>query len=136
MPPEKPDIAKLAYRDRRRFRRLVRIVQTAALKRKRRYFVGAKPDAAAREPFPILIDVDNGYALTLNLAIFVGLEMQKFMKGAGWDIAPYQGNDAWILPIPPTFVVSRDPIIRARFVDPDYRKRMAIDVIVDALRAC
>jgi hypothetical protein len=54
------------------------------------------------------------------------------MKGAGWDIAPYQGNDAWILPIPATFVVGRDSIIRARFVDPDYRKRMAIEVIVDA----
>jgi hypothetical protein len=83
-----------------------------------------------------LTDIDNGYALTLNLAIFVGLEMQKFMKGAGWDIVPYQGNDAWILPIPATFVVGRDSIIRARFVDPDYRKRMAIEVIVDALRAC
>jgi peroxiredoxin len=94
-----------------------------------------KADAAAK-PFPILTDIDNGYALSLNLAIFVGLEMQNFMKGAGWDIAPYQGNDAWILPIPATFVVDRDSIIRARFVDPDYRKRMAIDVIVDALRAC
>jgi peroxiredoxin len=94
-----------------------------------------KADAAAK-PFPILTNIDNGYALSLNLAIFVGLEMQKFMKGAGWDIAPYQGNDAWILPIPATFVVGRDSIIRARFVDPVYRKRMAIDVIVDTLRAC
>ena len=94
-----------------------------------------KADATAK-PFPILTDIDNGYALSLNLAIFVGTEMQKFMKSAGWDIAPYQGNDAWILPIPATFVVGRDSIIRARFVDPDYRKRMAIDVIVDALRAC
>jgi peroxiredoxin len=94
-----------------------------------------KSDAAAR-PFPILTDVDNGYALSLNLAIFVDLEMQKHMTNAGWNIAPYQGNDAWILPIPATFVVGRDSIIRARFVDPDYRKRMAIDIIVDALRAC
>ncbi len=94
-----------------------------------------KSDAAAK-PFPVLTDVDNGYALSLNLAIFVGLEMQKQMTKAGWDITPYQGNDAWILPIPATFVVGRDSIIRARFVDPDYRKRTAIDVIVDALRAC
>jgi hypothetical protein len=32
-------------------------------------------------------------------------------------------------------VAGRDSIIRARFVDPDYRKRLAIDVIVDARRA-
>ncbi|MCI0601221.1 MAG: AhpC/TSA family protein [Beijerinckiaceae bacterium] len=94
-----------------------------------------KSDAAAK-PFPVLTDIDNGYALSLNLAIFVGLEMQKQMTSAGWNIAPYQGNDAWILPIPATFVVGRDSLIRARFIDPDYRKRMAIDVIVDALRAC
>jgi peroxiredoxin len=100
------------------------------------HFATALKSEAAAKPFPILTDVDNGYALSLNLAIFVGLEMQKFMKSAGWDIAPYQGNDAWILPIPATFVVGPDSIIRARFVDPDYRKRMAIDVIVDALRAC
>jgi peroxiredoxin len=100
------------------------------------HFATALKSEAAAKPFPILTDVDNGYALSLNLAIFVGLEMQKFMKSAGWDIAPYQGNDAWILPIPATFVVGPDSIIRARFVDPDYRKRMAIDGIVDALRAC
>jgi peroxiredoxin len=100
------------------------------------HFTTALKTDAATKPFPILTDIDNGYALSLNLAIFVGQEMQTFMKGAGWDIAPYQGNDAWILPIPATFIVGRDAIIRARFVDPDYRKRMATDVIVDALRAC
>ncbi|MCI0598781.1 MAG: AhpC/TSA family protein [Beijerinckiaceae bacterium] len=100
------------------------------------HFATALKSDASAKPFPILTDVDNGYALSLNLAIFVGLEMQKFMTSVGWDIAPYLGNDAWILPIPATFVVGRDSLIRARFVDPDYRKRMAIDVIVDALRAC
>ncbi len=98
------------------------------------HFATALKSDAEAKPFPILIDVDNGYALSLNLAIFVGLELQKLMKSAGWDIARYQGNDAWLLPIPATFIVGRDSIIRARFVDPDYRRRMAIEVIIDALR--
>jgi peroxiredoxin len=100
------------------------------------HFAAELKSEAAAKPFPILTDVDNGYALSLNLAIFVGLEMQKFMKSAGWDIAPYQGNEAWILPIPATFVVSTDGIVRDRFVDPDYRRRMAIDVLIHALRTC
>ena len=100
------------------------------------HFAAALKSDAAAKPFPILTDVDNGYALSLNLATFIGLEMQNFLKSGGWDIAPYQGNDAWILPIPATFVVDRDSIVRARYVDPDYRKRMAIDIIVDALRSC
>ncbi|MGH6813168.1 MAG: peroxiredoxin-like family protein [Methylocella sp.] len=100
------------------------------------HFATALKSNAAAKPFPILTDVDNGYALSLNVATFVGLEMQQFLKRGGWDIAPYQGNDAWIVPIPATFVVGPDSIVRARYVDPDYRKRMTIDVLVDALRAC
>jgi peroxiredoxin len=89
----------------------------------------------SRAPFPILTDLDNGYALTLNLAIWVGTEMEQLIRGAGWDIPQYQGNDSWMLPIPATFVVSTDGRVKTRFVDPDYRKRMAIDDLVDALRS-
>ena len=51
------------------------------------------------------------------------------------DLPRYQGNDAWMLPIPATFVVGTDGLIKARFVDPDYRKRMDIDEMIAALRA-
>ncbi len=85
-------------------------------------------------PFPILTDMDNGYALSLNLAIWVGDEMQKMMTGRQ-DLPEYQGNNSWMLPIPATFVVGQDGRIKARFVDPDYRKRMAIDDLLAALRA-
>jgi hypothetical protein len=39
-----------------------------------------------------------------------------------------------LLPIPATFVVGKDGRIKARFVDPDYRKRAAIDALIDALK--
>ena len=52
---------------------------------------------------------------------------------AGWDIAAYQGNDSWMLPIPATFIVGTDGRVRSRFVDPDYRKRMAIEDLLSAL---
>jgi peroxiredoxin len=38
-----------------------------------------------------------------------------------------------MLPLPATFVVGADGIIRARHVDPDYRKRMEIDELLAAL---
>lgn len=87
-----------------------------------------------RAGFPILTDLDNGYALQLDLAFRVPDEKRIAMTESGWDISPYQGSDAWLLPIPATFVVGRDGMIRARFVDPDYRKRMAIEDILAALR--
>ncbi len=64
--------------------------------------------------FPVLTDVDNGYALSLNLAIWVGEEMQRMMTGIGRTLPTYQGNESWMLPIPATFVVGRDGIIKSR----------------------
>ena len=82
-------------------------------------------------PFPVLTDVDNGYALSLNLAIWLGAEIQLLL--AHQDLANFHGNDGWVLPIPATFVVGRDGLVKARFVDPDFRKRMEIDDLVAAL---
>ena len=85
-------------------------------------------------PFPILTDIDNGYALSLGLVFWVGEEMQRLMLARGADPGESQGNDSWLLPVPATFIVGRDGIIKARHVDPDYRTRMEIDVVLEALR--
>ena len=85
--------------------------------------------------FPILADLDNGYALSVNLAIWVDEAMAGLISGAGWDIPTYQGNDAWILPIPAIFVLDRAGVIVSRHVNPDYRLRADLDEVVQALRA-
>jgi len=84
--------------------------------------------------FPILTDMDNGYAMSLNLAIWVGGEMEEYMTKIGRKLPAYQGNDSWTLPIPATFVVGQDGRIRARFADPDYRQRMTIEDLIKALQ--
>ena len=90
--------------------------------------------STSNAPFLVLTDMDNGYAMSLGLAIWVGDEMQKIIAERH-DLTQYQGNDTWVLPIPATFVVGRDGRITARFVDPDYRKRMAIEDLLAAMRA-
>jgi peroxiredoxin len=85
--------------------------------------------------FPILTDMDNGYAFSLNLVVWVGAEMERMIASAGRDIPNYQGNTSWMLPIPATFVVGMDGRIKARFVDPDYRKRMTVEALLTALRS-
>jgi peroxiredoxin len=105
----------------------------AIVPERQQYAMEFKTDGQAT--FPILTDMDNGYAMSLNLAVWVGEELRQFMRDQlGDDLPTFQGNDSWILPIPATFVVSRDGIVAARFVDPDYRKRMAIDDLIAALR--
>jgi peroxiredoxin len=88
----------------------------------------------ANVPFPILTDMDNGYALSLNLAIWVGADMQKMMEGMR-NLPEFQGNSSWMLPIPATFVVGRDGQVRARFIDPDYRRPHALAEMLVALRS-
>jgi peroxiredoxin len=88
-----------------------------------------------KAPFPVLTDMDNGYAMTLGLAIYVGDELKHLMVSSGWDPAVSQGTDNWMLPIPATFIVGTDGIVHARFVDPDFRMRMAIEDMLAALRS-
>jgi peroxiredoxin len=88
----------------------------------------------ASVPFPVLTDLDNGYALSLNLAVWVGADLQKHMEGRGRTLPDFMGNDSWVLPIPATFVVGRDGRVKARFVDPDYRRRMAVEDLLEALK--
>jgi peroxiredoxin len=93
----------------------------------------AELKSQSNAPFPILTDANNGYAMSLNLAIWVGAEIQKLMEGR-LDLPTFQGNNSWILPIPATFVVGRDALIRARFMDPDYRNRMMMSDMLAAMR--
>jgi peroxiredoxin len=89
--------------------------------------------AESGAPFPVLTDLDNGYALSLNLAIWLDVEIQGLLSDR--DFAAFHGNDGGMLPIPATFVVGRDGVVKARFVDPDFRKRMEIDDLLAALRS-
>lgn len=92
-----------------------------------------KAEAGAK--FPFLTDFGNGYALSLNLAIWVDDQMSTMIERAGWDIPAYHGHEGWILPIPSVFVVGQDGLIKARHVDPDYRRRLELEVLRKAARS-
>ena len=85
------------------------------------------------EAFPVLSDIDNGYALNLGLVIWLGEEVRQLYLEHGLHLEKYNGNDTWFLPIPATFVVGTDGRIVDRYVDPDFRNRMEIANILAAL---
>jgi peroxiredoxin len=103
----------------------------AIVPERQKFTTWLKSDAQAK--FPVLSDMDNGYAMSLGLAYWIGDQMISMMQAAGRDFTISQGADSWMLPIPATFVVNTDGLIVARFVDPDYRTRMAIDDMIAAL---
>jgi peroxiredoxin len=87
----------------------------------------------ARARFPFLTDLGAGYALSLNLAVWIDETMSKMIDRTGWNIPSFQGGGGWILPIPAVFVIGRDGIVAARHVDPDYRRRMDLDELLAAV---
>jgi peroxiredoxin len=98
---------------------------------RRQFAIEMKNESGVR--FPILTDMDNGYAMSLNLAIWVGAEMKDYMTKIGRILPDYQGNDSWTLPIPATFVVGQNGRITACLADPDYRRRMTVEDLIAAL---
>lgn len=106
--------------------------QVVTISPERRGHAGALLDEAGAR-YPILSDPDNGYALSLGLAFWVGPEIERFYGEIGWNLPAFQGSPGWMLPIPAAFVVDRNGIVREAFVDPDYRRRMEVDDLVAAL---
>jgi len=96
------------------------------------------PTAALRRelnlPFGILSDLDNGYAAGCGLMISLGEKIRKLFLEAGLNLAVSQGNDSFFVPIPATYVIDQDAIILASVVDVDFRRRMAPEEILTALR--
>ncbi len=84
-------------------------------------------------PFPILTDIDLGYALSLGLVFWVGADVKKLYGELGLDLAVFQGNRSYFLPIAAKFVVGRDGIVKAREININFRERMEPSEIVAAL---
>lgn len=83
----------------------------------------------------VLTDIDNGYALSLGLVMWLGDEIKLHMQNRGFQLEIIQGNDGWCVPVSATFVVGRSGRVTARFVDPDFRRKMDIETILEAVRS-
>lgn len=84
-------------------------------------------------PFSVLSDLDLIYAFSLGLVFWVGDTIKEMYGQFGIDLHQFQGNGGWLLPIPATLVVGRDGRIKARFVDPDFRRRMKTEDVLAAV---
>ncbi|QHL91241.1 redoxin domain-containing protein [Sphingomonas changnyeongensis] len=71
----------------------------------------------------VLCDVDFGATLSLGLGFFVGADLIARYQAAGMDLDALYGAASGILPIPATFVIGRDRIVRFAHVDRDFRHR-------------
>src|SRR3569833_501013 len=55
-------------------------------------------------PFPILSDIDLGYALQLGLVFWIGEDVKRLYDDLGVDLARFQGNASYFLPFAAKFI--------------------------------
>lgn len=85
-------------------------------------------------PFPVLSDMDLGYALSLGLIFWVGDEIRRLYENLGVELERYHGNQGHFLPMAAKFIVGRDGLVKARQVNIEFRQRMQPAAIVAVLK--
>ena len=95
----------------------------------------AMADVSTKElAFPVLTDAHNHVAKLYGLVFVLSDLMKELQKGFGNPIPKFNGDDSWELPMPGTFVIDKNRVVRLAHVDPDYMKRLEPAAILDSLR--
>jgi peroxiredoxin len=83
-----------------------------------------------RLSYEILSDVDGAVGLQFGVLFRAPEAYRNLLSDAGIDLAARHGNAAWFIPIPATYVVDRQGIVRYAFVDIDFTRRAEpVDIV-------
>lgn len=85
--------------------------------------------------YPVLSDVGNVVARRYRLVYALNDELRATLGAMGTDLAQFNGTDDWELPMPGTFVIGQDGMVRLAYVNADFRQRLEPTAIIDALAA-
>ncbi|MEV3933618.1 MULTISPECIES: peroxiredoxin-like family protein [unclassified Streptomyces] len=85
--------------------------------------------------FDVLSDVGSGTAKQYGLAFDLTDELAAVYDGFGMDLHRVNGGHAQTLPVPATYVIDQDGVIRWTFVDTDYTTRAEPADVIAALDA-
>jgi peroxiredoxin len=81
----------------------------------------------------ILSDQGNAVAERLGLVFELPQELRPIYEQFGLDIAAYNGDKSFKLPVPATYIIDQDARIVFDFVNADYTRRAEPDEIVATL---
>ena len=83
--------------------------------------------------FTIVQDELNKVAREYGLVFKLSEKLKEVYLSAGLDLEKNQGNDSWELPIPATYVIDTNGIIKFAFLNVDYVKRAEPSTIIEEL---
>lgn len=74
--------------------------------------------------FDLLSDLDQAVSRSWRLQFELPAELHDTYRSMGMALDEHNADGSWKIPIPATFVLDGDGVVRARHVDPNYRERM------------
>lgn len=83
--------------------------------------------------FDVLSDLDQAVSTAWRLKFELPEALREVYRTMGMALDDHNADGSWNLPVPATFVLDRNGVVRARHVDPNYIKRMPPADVVAAL---
>ncbi|NNM86669.1 MAG: AhpC/TSA family protein [Phycisphaerales bacterium] len=84
--------------------------------------------------FTVLSDVGNKVARRYGLVFTLAESLRPLYKSFGIDIPASNGDETWELPLPATYVIDQQGVVRGGFVNADYTRRMEPADIIASLK--
>jgi peroxiredoxin len=85
--------------------------------------------------FDVLSDVGSHTAAMFGILYDLPGDAVALCMADGVDLPALNGDPRWVLPLPATYAVGCDGVVRYAFVDPDYRRRAEPTEVIAALQA-
>ncbi len=80
--------------------------------------------------FPVLSDTGNKVAQQFGIVFELNRDLKVVQEQFGVDIPSFNGDHSFQLPVPSTFLVSKDGKVLESFVEVDYMKRLAPEAAI------
>ena len=84
--------------------------------------------------YEVLSDVDNETAMQFGVVVNPPESYRALLAGAGIDLAERHGNPGGFIPLPATFLIGRDGVVQASWIDLDVTRRVEPAAIIEAAR--
>ena len=85
--------------------------------------------------FNLLRDAGNALAKEFGLLYILPPYLREVYKALGTDLARFNGDDSWSLPLPARYIIDHKSMIRTRDVNSDYTRRPEPEQTLAELRA-
>ncbi|MBV8578243.1 MAG: AhpC/TSA family protein [Acetobacteraceae bacterium] len=83
--------------------------------------------------YEILSDLDNGVGLQCGVVFRLPDHYRRLLERYDIDLGKRHGNGGWFLPVPATYILDRDKVIRWEFLDLDFTRRAEPSTILESL---